>query len=180
MSAVRVFFPVSYYKFIKLTRLYIISTKEKSQICTDDLQCDFCTCDPASLLRHRKRKHGYIPGVGHNATPHTTTNNLITWPVASDYPIQPPSSSHDSHFHPVSPNSTTSIGDFHSSPLAYHYLYQPQSLLASATLASPMDYSYQSYFMPLPLGMFIPSLDASDDVDLGFEFKLAWDSDSSD
>jgi hypothetical protein len=34
------------------------SKKEKPYNCTD---CKFKTCDPSSLLRHRKRIHGYIP-----------------------------------------------------------------------------------------------------------------------
>ena len=38
----------------------IISTRDRSFLCTDDPTCNFQTCDPASLLRHRKRLHGYI------------------------------------------------------------------------------------------------------------------------
>ncbi|KAF8154784.1 hypothetical protein B0H34DRAFT_618741, partial [Crassisporium funariophilum] len=35
-------------------------TKEKPFSCPDE-ECEFATCDPASLLRHRKRHHGYTP-----------------------------------------------------------------------------------------------------------------------
>ncbi|KAF8811193.1 hypothetical protein BYT27DRAFT_7252914 [Phlegmacium glaucopus] len=38
--------------------------------CKDDPDCEFQTCDPASLLRHRKREHGYIP----RATPRAVKN----------------------------------------------------------------------------------------------------------
>ena len=42
---------------------YFISTQEKSSICYDNpAECDFSTCHPTSLLRHRKSLHGYIPG----------------------------------------------------------------------------------------------------------------------
>ncbi len=34
------------------------STGEKDKSCPD---CNFNTVDPASLLRHRRRKHGYVP-----------------------------------------------------------------------------------------------------------------------
>ena len=33
-----------------------------SQVCTDDPECTYTTGDPALLLRHRKRKHEYVPG----------------------------------------------------------------------------------------------------------------------
>ncbi|KAK0469893.1 uncharacterized protein EV420DRAFT_1634301 [Desarmillaria tabescens] len=33
-------------------------TRQKSQHCPD---CTFCTSDPGSLTRHRKRLHGYVP-----------------------------------------------------------------------------------------------------------------------
>ena len=39
----------------------IVSMRDKSFICTDDPDCQFQTCDPASLLRHRKRWHSYMP-----------------------------------------------------------------------------------------------------------------------
>lgn len=34
----------------------------KPHVCTDDpANCDFATRDPASLTRHRRRRHGYVP-----------------------------------------------------------------------------------------------------------------------
>ncbi|KDR70180.1 hypothetical protein GALMADRAFT_255029 [Galerina marginata CBS 339.88] len=36
-------------------------TKEKIFPCNDDIDCSFSTCDSASLLRHRKKLHGYVP-----------------------------------------------------------------------------------------------------------------------
>ena len=49
----------------------IFSTQNKSCECKDDPSgCKFRACDPASLLRHRKSQHGYIP----RARPSTSTD----------------------------------------------------------------------------------------------------------
>ena len=37
----------------------VVSTDTRPYICKDDPECIFDTCDPASLLRHRKRFHNY-------------------------------------------------------------------------------------------------------------------------
>ena len=40
----------------------VVSTQEKPCICTDNPdRCKFRCSDPASLIRHRKRSHGYVP-----------------------------------------------------------------------------------------------------------------------
>jgi hypothetical protein len=41
--------------------MYLLSTQDKPFICRDDPKCKFQSCDPAALLRHRKRLHGYTP-----------------------------------------------------------------------------------------------------------------------
>ena len=50
-----------------LTRPIIISTRDRSFLCTDDPTCNFQTCDPASLFRHRKRLDGYIPRLSNDS-----------------------------------------------------------------------------------------------------------------
>ena len=51
---------IYFYTFIKLMYLssYVLSNPEKNHIC---MECDFQTRDRASLTRHRKRRHSYIP-----------------------------------------------------------------------------------------------------------------------
>ena len=52
----------------------VVSTQEKPFICSDDPgYCIFRTGDPASLLRHRKRLHNYIPRSSNSCK----TGNLI-------------------------------------------------------------------------------------------------------
>ena len=38
----------------------VVSTQNKNSICTDDQACTYKSCDPALLLRHRKRLHNYV------------------------------------------------------------------------------------------------------------------------
>lgn len=44
----------------KTSPKFFFSTKTKNQICPEP-DCDFKTCDPGSLTRHRKRHHRYVP-----------------------------------------------------------------------------------------------------------------------
>ncbi|EAU86731.2 hypothetical protein CC1G_06492 [Coprinopsis cinerea okayama7 len=43
-------------------------TGEKKYVCKDDPKCTFRTADPASLSRHRRYKHGYVPKVRRKPT----------------------------------------------------------------------------------------------------------------
>ena len=58
------------------------STGEKDKSCPD---CKFNTVDPASLLRHRRRKHGYVPQTRrqHSRTVSPATSNSVTYPTPS-------------------------------------------------------------------------------------------------
>ena len=40
---------------------HLLSKEERIHVCDDDPECKLDSCDPASLLRHRKRFHEYSP-----------------------------------------------------------------------------------------------------------------------
>ena len=60
-----------------------LSTKEKSFVCLDSLECKFRTSDPASLCRHRKNLHGYVPHKKHHKKPKhilgVNPSDVYTW-----------------------------------------------------------------------------------------------------
>ena len=57
----------------------IVSNNDKSCACPD---CGFEACDPASVLRHRKNFHGYIPRSGKSKSTHppidTSSSSSLT------------------------------------------------------------------------------------------------------
>ena len=97
--------------------LIVVSTHDRSHICTDDRNCDFRTCDPASLLRHRKCLHGYIPraksgkskpstAVSHHASESSSSGNPFSKPFSPPATTLPlPSTSSPSYFFPSSSSS---------------------------------------------------------------------------
>ena len=97
----------------------VVSTKEKPFVCKDDSSCHFRTCDPASLLRHRKNLHQYIPRtrrktVNSFTAPTAPTMDSSGSPSTTIYspPHFPPS-----HFSPFGESSTTSYYSVSSSKL---------------------------------------------------------------
>jgi len=56
-----VYYSSAIFPFPSLTRSISVSSKDKLFLCKDDPACKFQTYDPASLTRHRKRFHNYIP-----------------------------------------------------------------------------------------------------------------------
>ena len=64
---------------------------DKKFRCEDDPHCSFQCCDPASLLRHRKRFHDYIPtsrNYHKSNSPPSTRPQLSMEPVNSPIPQQ--------------------------------------------------------------------------------------------
>ena len=101
------------------------STGDQPFLCSDDPNCNFQSCDPASLLRHRKRLHNYIPRLVGRKT---------------DKPTKPPAprGRKASIASPSSPTSSVSL-DSSSSP------HQKESLPLSDSLTpspSPCSYNY--------------------------------------
>ncbi|KAJ3786933.1 hypothetical protein GGU10DRAFT_417652 [Lentinula aff. detonsa] len=90
---------------------YRTHTQEKSKACPD---CDFRACDPASIFRHRKRIHKYIP----NARKGRAASNRSVSPASAstsfesvlDFSSFPSASSNASNSESAAPS------DFSSSP----------------------------------------------------------------
>ena len=66
----------------------IFSLNIKSCVCTDSNDCDYRTHDPALLLKHRKRRHGYIPN--RRRKPAKLSSNFIIPEVPSFHDSYPP------------------------------------------------------------------------------------------
>lgn len=64
----------------------VVSTKNKIFICTDDPNCKFQTCDPASLLRHRKRLHDYTTSRCKTRSLNSSHISPATLPSSSSIP----------------------------------------------------------------------------------------------
>ncbi|KAJ3743645.1 hypothetical protein DFH05DRAFT_1557967 [Lentinula detonsa] len=107
---------------------YRTHTQEKSKACPD---CDFRACDPASVFRHRKRIHEYIP----NARKGRAASNRSVSPASAstsfesvlDFSSFPSASSNASNSESAAPS------DFSSSP--------PTLSSASNSESAPSDLS---------------------------------------
>ena len=83
----------------------VVSTQSKKFRCTDDpLTCIFKTCDPASLLRHRKRYHGYTTSRCKFDSESGNSSALPSEPSSSILPSGETSSSSLMPPQPPSPN----------------------------------------------------------------------------
>ena len=126
---------------------FVVSTREKSHICTDDpnLDCKFRTCDPVSLHRHRKNFHSksYIPRSWSNSesSPTAPTHHLS---VELSEPFQPSSPACTSGFESPMPSSTPS--ESLSPPFGESGITCPRpsfnSSLPHESLPFPYSYDY--------------------------------------
>lgn len=150
--------------------LIIVSTRDRSFLCTDDPDCKFRTCDPASLLRHRKRLHNYIPrpsngrktGQPSKAPTHRGHQASIDFSSASPSSVEsswesnsPASTSPSSYTSALSPlyfSSSGESGSTASTPETYSSLNESvssrdsplprQASLLFSDSSSPCSYSY--------------------------------------
>ncbi|KAJ3993090.1 hypothetical protein F5050DRAFT_779912 [Lentinula boryana] len=138
---------------------YRTHTQEKSKACPD---CDFRACDPASVFRHRKRIHKYIP-------------NARKGRAASSRSISPASAS--TSFESVldfssSPSASSSASNSESAPSDFSSL----SSSASETNSSTIVPDYASYNqIPLDLDGLFNQSDAFhcfESTDLKWDEKL--------
>ena len=101
----------------------IVSTNDKSCTCRD---CEFEACDPASLLRHRKKFHGYIPRSGKSKSTHppiedTPSSSSLASSSLNELEFVPPANSPTQVTHPwgeMSPSENGAAPDMgHFDPI---------------------------------------------------------------
>ena len=121
--------------------LYLLSHPEKIHIC---MECDFRTRDGASLIRHRKRQHSYIPRprsarvTVQVARTHSESEAPSTSTSSESLPLSPPLS--------LLPSLSSSLA-----PTPSHLQFSPAPPVFSMDIASgftglsgPSE-SYESY-----------------------------------
>lgn len=119
----------------------VVSTGDKSIDCTDEPGCEFVTCDPSSLLKHRKRLHGYI-------TPRARHKNSSA-PTISPAPSE--SSSSSGIHSPLAPPSemTPSLSDldilslYESAFIPSMDFFNPPLLFPGSPSQPPYNYECQ-------------------------------------
>ena len=88
--------------------LIFTSTKDKSYICFDNLlKCDFRTCDPSTLIRHRTSKHNYVSSRASGKVDNSSPSPALPFPSESStlkkFPFGEISSSLSFKFMPPQP-----------------------------------------------------------------------------
>ncbi|KAJ4475000.1 hypothetical protein J3R30DRAFT_3706847 [Lentinula aciculospora] len=154
---------------------YRTHLKDKSQACPS---CDFKTCDPGSLTRHRKRIHSYVPKprkaratkIQRDNSSDRSISPSLTWVSSeSSESTSLPSPSSNSSFEPtmdfssltstsnVEPSTTTDTDEFYKLffpdglPTDFNLFYEPNCM-------SGLGYSTFDAFGPRPL---LPALEST-------------------
>ena len=180
------------------------STQDRSFLCTDDPGCNFQTCDPASLLRHRKRLHGYIPRPSNGRkTAKVPTQRECESVSSMDSPLPqqdsllfPDSSSPCSYNYAWDTSLLPELDFFSAEPeiLQFQFPYQDQQEeLKSKDFFLPLQIPNMEQIFPgyqtsgqlngshgLQIGLTDLELDTSGSgLDIRFDSGISWNTDSA-